>query len=126
MIKVTLNDIITNNNLFREIHSKPMPARTAFKVARLIRELDKENEMFDKQRIDIVTRYAKRDENGDMVEENNQVLIDDDKMQQFQDEFNALLDTEVEVNAEKLDIEDLGDIELTPKQIMNLEKFIKY
>ena len=101
-----------------------MPARTAFKVARLIRELDKENEMFDKQRIDIVTRYAKRDENGDMVEENNQVLIDDDKMQQFQDEFNALLDTEVEVNAEKLDIEDLGDIELTPKQIMNLEKFI--
>lgn len=124
MIKVTLNDIITNNNLFREIHSKPMPARTAFKVARLIRELDKENEMFDKQRIDIVTRYAKRDENGDMVEENNQVLIDDDKMQQFQDEFNALLDTEVEVNAEKLDIEDLGDIELTPKQIMNLEKFI--
>ena len=124
MIKVTLNDIITNNNLFREIHSKPMPARTAFKVARLIRELDKENEMFDKQRIDIVTRYAKRNENGDMVEENNQVLIDDDKMQQFQDEFNALLDTEVEVNAEKLDIEDLGDIELTPKQIMNLEKFI--
>lgn len=124
MIKVTLNDIITNNNLFREIHSKPMPARTAFKVARLIRELDKENEMFDKQRIDIVTRYAKRDENGDMIEENNQVLIDDDKMQQFQDEFNALLDTEVEVNAEKLDIEDLGDIELTPKQIMNLEKFI--
>ena len=124
MIKVTLNDIITNNNLFREIHSKPMPARTAFKVARLIRELDKENEMFDKQRIDIVTRYAKRDENGDMVEENNQVLIDDDKMQQFQDEFNALLDTEVEVNAEKLDIEDLGDIELTPKQIINLEKFI--
>lgn len=124
MIKVTLNDIITNNNLFREIHSKPMPARTAFKVARLIRELDKENEMFDKQRIDIVTRYAKRDENGDMVEENNQVLIDDDKMQQFQDEFNALLDTEVEVNAEKLDIEDLGDIELAPKQIMNLEKFI--
>lgn len=124
MIKVTLNDIITNNNLFREIHGKPMPARTAFKVARLIRELDKENEMFDKQRIDIVTRYAKRDENGDMVEENNQVLIDDDKMQQFQDEFNALLDTEVEVNAEKLDIEDLGDIELTPKQIMNLEKFI--
>ena len=121
MIKVTLNDIITNNNLFREIHSKPMPARTAFKVARLIRELDKENEMFDKQRIDIVTRYAKRNENG---EENNQVLIDDDKMQQFQDEFNALLDTEVEVNAEKLDIEDLGDIELTPKQIMNLEKFI--
>ena len=99
MIKVTLNDIITNNNLFREIHSKPMPARTAFKVARLIRELDKENEMFDKQRIDIVTRYAKRDENGDMIEENNQVLIDDDKMQQFQDEFNALLDTEVEVNA---------------------------
>jgi len=124
MIKVTLNDIITNNNLFREIHSKPMPARTAFKVARLIRELDKENEMFDKQRIDIVTRYAKRDENGDMIEENNQVLIDDDKMKQFQDEFNALLDTEVEVNAEKLSIDDLGDIELTPKQIMNLEKFI--
>ena len=124
MIQVTLNDIITNNSLFREIHSRPMPARAAFKVARLIRELDKENEMFDKQRIDIVTRYAKRDENSDMIEENNQVLIDDDKMQQFQDEFNALLDTEVEVNAEKLDIEDLGDIELTPKQIMNLEKFI--
>ena len=124
MINVTLNDIISNNNLFREIHSKPMPARAAFKVARLIRELDKENEMFDKQRIDIVTRYAKRDENGNVMEQDNQILIDDDKMEEFQNEFNSLLETEVAVNAEKLDIDDLGDIELTPRQTMDLEKFI--
>ena len=124
MIQVTLNDIITNNNLFREIHNKPMTARAAFKVARLIRELDKENEMFDKQRIEIIKQYAKRDENGDMVEENNQVIIDENKLNEFEKEFNSLLETQVEVNAEKLNIEDLGDIQLTPQQTMSLEKFI--
>ena len=124
MIQVTLNDIITNNSLFREIHSQPMPARAAFKVARLIRELDKENEMFDKQRLEIVNRYAKRDENNDIMEENNQILIDENKFTEFQKEIDSLLSTEVEVNAEKLNIEDLGDIELTPKQTIDLEKFI--
>lgn len=124
MINVTLNDIITNNALFREIHSKPMPARAAFKVARLIRELDKENEMFDKQRIEIVNKYAKHDENGQIIEENNQILIDEDKFAEFQEEINSLLSTEVEVNAEKLAVEDLDNMELTPKQTMDLEKFI--
>ena len=124
MIQVTLNDIITNNNLFREIHSKPMPARAAFKVARLIRELDKENEMFDKQRIEIIKQYAKRDEKGDFIEENGQVIIDENKIKEFQEEINSLLTTEVEINAEKLNIEDLGDIQLTPRQTLDLEKFI--
>mgnify|MGYP006989001954 CR=1 FL=1 len=125
MIKVTLNDILNNNETFRGIYEKPMSARTAFKVARLIRELEKENNTFDKSRIDIIMKYAERDEEGNVIEGNGQVQIAPEYLDDFHNELNDLLNTEITVNAEKLSVEDFDNMQLTPKQILDLEKFIE-
>ena len=36
-----------------------------------------------------------------------------------------LLNTEIEINVDKLHVDDLGDIELTPAQTLSLEAFIE-
>lgn len=126
MINVTLNDILNSAETIREISNKSVPVKTAFRIARLIRELDKENATFDESRRKIVEKYAERDEAGGMKQtEDGNVILQQDKIAECNGEMIDLLNTTIEINAEKLHIEDLGDIELTPTQMLGLEAFIE-
>ena len=126
MINVTLNDILNSAETFREISNKSVPVKTAFRIARLIRELDKENATFDESRRKIVEKYAERDEAGGMKQtEDGNVILQQNKIAECNGEMIDLLNTTIEINAEKLHIDDLGDIELTPTQMLGLEAFIE-
>ena len=126
MIQVTLNDILNNAEIFRELSAKALPVKTAFKIARLIRELDKENTTFDESRRQIIEKYAERDENGRIKQtpEGN-IQLQQDKIEECNNELVELLNTTIEINVDKISIDALGDIELTPVQIINLEAFIE-
>lgn len=126
MIQVTLNDILNSISIFREISMKVLPVKTAFRVARLIRELDKENATFDESRRKIIEMYAERDEDGNykQTDEGN-VIIQQDKAKECNDAMVDLLNTTVEINVDKLNLDDLGDIELAPTQALAMEAFIE-
>lgn len=126
MINVTLNDILNSSETFREISTKSVPVKTAFRIARLIRELDKENVTFDESRRKIIEKYAERDENGGMKQtDEGNVILQQDKINECNSEMLDLLNTEIEINVDKLHVDDLGDIELTPAQTLSLEAFIE-
>lgn len=126
MINVTLNDILNSSETFREISTKSVPVKTAFRIARLIRELDKENVTFDESRRKIIEKYAERDENGGMKQtDEGNVILQQDKINECNNEMLDLLNTEIEINVDKLHVDDLGDIELTPAQTLSLEAFIE-
>jgi hypothetical protein len=126
MIQVTLNDILNNAEIFRELSTKSLPVKTAFKVARLIRELDKENTIFDESRRQIIEKYAERDENGIIKQtaEGN-IQLQQDKIEECNNELVELLNTTIEINVDKISIDALGDIKITPAQMINLEAFIE-
>lgn len=126
MIQVTLNDILNNAEIFRELSTKSLPVKTAFKVARLIRELDKENTTFDESRRQIIEKYAERDENGIIKQtaEGN-IQLQQDKIEECNNELVELLNTTIEINVDKISIDALGDIQITPAQMINLEAFIE-
>lgn len=126
MIQVTLNDILNNIQIFREISMKTLPIKTAFRVARLIRELDKESATFDESRRIIIEKYAERDENGEMKQtEEGNIILQQDKIAECNNELNDLLNTEIEINADKLNLDEMGDLELTPAQVYNIEAFVE-
>ena len=92
MINVTLNDILNSAETFREISNKSVPVKTAFRIARLIRELDKENATFDESRRKIVEKYAERDEAGGMKQtEDGNVILQQDKIAECNSEMIDLL-----------------------------------
>lgn len=126
MIQVTLNDILNNSEIFRELSSQALPVKTAFKVARLIRELDKENTTFDESRRQIIEKYADRNEDGTIKQtaEGN-IQLQPNKIEECNKELIELLNTTIEINADKININALGDIKLTPAQMINLEAFIE-
>ena len=125
MIEVTLRQIVDSAETMRELSNKPLKGRVAYRIARLLRELDKEFSLFNEKRTDLVKEYVIKDENGELkTDENGDLVLDKERIQEFYTAINDLLNTQVSINAEKVDLVDLESIEFTPAQIMLLEPFI--
>lgn len=128
MIKITINDMVNVFTTLKDLMDKNFSGANAFKVARLMREMTKEMEAFDKSRVQVVEKYTLRDENGNpVVDESGNIKIKPDQIMACNAEFSQLLNGEIEINAGKLNesvLSEIGDI--TPAQAMALEPVIDF
>ena len=126
MIKVSLNDILNSTDTFQKIMQQSFKGSLAFKIARLVRELSKEIETFNGQRQKILNEYCIKDENGNLKQfENGNVQVIPEKLDSFNTEFNGLLATEIEVNADKLPIDSIDSFDITPQEMLTIEMFFE-
>lgn len=126
MIKVNLNDILNASDTFNAIMQQSFKGSLAFKIARLARELSKEMETFNAERQKLLQKYCVKDENGELkTNDNGTVQVEPDKINEFNEEFSSLLETEVEINAEKLSMDSLDSFDITPQQMISIEKFFE-
>lgn len=126
MIKVSLNDILNASETFNAIMQQSFKGSLAFKIARLARELSKEMETFNAERQKLLQKYCVKDENGELkTNDNGTVQVEPDKINEFNEEFSSLLETEVEINAEKLSMDSLDSFDITPQQMISIEKFFE-
>lgn len=126
MINTKLSNIVESADIMRELSNKTLKSRAAFKVARLLRELEKEFTLFNEKRMELIKEYAQKDENGEIKsDDKGNVTLDNDRLTEFYQCLEELLNTEVEINADKIDLADLGDTVFTPAQVISLEAFIE-
>lgn len=127
MIKTTINEILNVTPVLRELAVKPFKGAMTFKIARLIRELDKETALFEESRSKLADKYGVRNENGELdVSEEGTIKLQDDKISECNEELTNLLLTEVEINADALPASAFDEIEISPIQAIALESFIEY
>ena len=126
MIKVNLNDILNASDTFNAIMQQSFKGSLAFKIARLARELSREMETFNAERQKLLQKYCVKNENGELkTNDNGTVQVEPDKVNEFNEEFSSLLETEVEINAEKLSMDSLDSFDITPQQMISIEKFFE-
>ena len=108
-----------------DLSEKPMKVSLAGKFLRLADDLQKENNYIDKQRRDIILKYADKDENGNPIIEDDNVKIEDNNLQQVQDELNELSNLEVEITDRMITEEELddSDLQLTLSQLGKIREF---
>ena len=125
VIKITLNTILNSQEIFRQLATTPMKAKTAFKIARIIKNAENELEIFNKTRNELLNKYAQRNDDGTYVTtENNEIIIDPQKIDECNEDFTNLLNTTIEWTVEKIKIEELENAELTPQQINLINDFL--
>ena len=124
MIKVTINEILNVIPILQELINKPFKGNITFKIARLIRELEKENFLFEESRLKLANKYGMKNQKGELNISEGVIKLQEDKIEECNEELTNLLLTEVEINAEPLPIEVFNDIEISPAQAVILEKFI--
>ena len=125
MIKVTLADAISAVPALESISQHNFNGVNAFKIARLIRELNKEVELFNQERRNLIEKYCERDKDGEMVIEDGNIRLQESYIDNFNNTLQVMLESEIEINASPLKIDSLEDITLTPQQAMSLEPFFE-
>jgi len=126
MIKIKLSDIVNATETFNKIMQQSFKGSLAFKIARLARELDKEMQTFNEERQKIIQKYGNKDENGELIiDENGNIKFDNADLIEINQEFNSLLETELEINADKLPMDSIDNFEITPKEMLNIEVFFE-
>ena len=125
MIKATLAEIVSAVPALEAISQRSFNGVNAFKIARLIRELNKEVELFNQERRNLIEKYCERDDNGEMVTEDGNIRLQEAYIDNYNNTLQVMLDSEIEINASPLKIEALEDITLTPQQALSLEPFFE-
>ena len=81
----------------------------SLRISRLLLKLNEENELFNKERIKLCEKYAKKDENGKSVADENEHYIMED-LESFNTEFENLKNEEIEIEFKPIIVEKLPKI----------------
>jgi len=126
MINITIQNMLDSMSIFNELATQKLPARTAFKVNKLIKAISKEYESFEVARQQLIDTYGEKNEDGSFkTDENNNILVKVDKQNEFMRELEALVQTEIELNAPKLKFEEIEGTDFTPIQMGFIDCFLE-
>ena len=126
MIEVQLKDIISSPEVLNEIAKKDLKARPAYKLARVMREIDREFSLFQENRKQLISKYADKDEKGNIkYNKDGNITVEKDKIDLFNNEIEELLNTSIQLNVDLIELNDIEDVNFTPQQMNILSLFIK-
>lgn len=118
-------DFRNSEDIFGEMN---LPLKAAYKLNKIKKTVEKEGDFYGEKFQEILDKYAKKDENGELVfsEDGNQIMIKDDAIEECNKELNELQNLEIQIENYNLSIEDFGeDIECTPDDLATLMPFME-
>jgi hypothetical protein len=127
MIKVKISDLINSTETLQKLSQQDFKAKLAWSIARLLKSAEVEIQEFNTTRMNLIKKYGEKDENGELItDENGNCKIEQNSVDAFSTELNELINTEVEINANKIKVEQLEEINFTPSEMAILEPFIEF
>lgn len=122
-MKLTLNEAMVMVQSLPKIMDKEVPAKTAYWMSRATDQLQSELRPFEKARFKLIEKYATKDDSGELVKTGDQYEILD--MPGFEKEFAELAGQEIEIKYEPIPVDHLGDIKLTPRDLLGLGRLLR-
>jgi glycyl-tRNA synthetase alpha subunit len=118
-MKVTLRNIYGASNILALLVEQKLPIRVAFRLTRLITRLNEEYTNLDTTRKKLVEEY------GDIIKEsdpaNPSYNFTQENQQKFAEDFENLLQEEVEIEWETISFDDLGkDTTLSVRELNSI------
>ena len=128
MITITMDQLIAFRNNGDFFAGTTLPLKGAYKLNKIKKAVEKENEFYIEKFQEIVNKYAKTDENGNLVysDDGNQIMIKDGMVDECNKALDDLQNLEVQIENYGLTLEDLGDdVECTPDELEALMPFME-
>ena len=120
-----MGEIYNAQSILNKILAQEFTAIQSFKIGKILKRVNEEMTDFNKIREKMIYKYAEIDEAGEIIVENGNIKIKPEKFDSFQKELEDLLSLKINIEGEKIPIEWLGDLKITPKEIIALEAFLE-
>jgi len=106
-----LQDLVTAEQPIARLMEQKMSALTAYRLALIARQMEPYLEAFKKQRLEIARRYGE--------ERDGQVTVPPERVTEFLNEMQPILDEEVEIKFRPISPKDI-DGQISPQDIYSL------
>lgn len=127
MITVTLEQLLNSSDGLKQLSQKQLKARSAYIVSKLLKNAETELTTFNEARINLINKYGEKDEKDELIKDDkDNVHLLPEHINDFNNELQELLNTSIELNNNKINIDDIGDVEFTPVEMTQLEPFIEF
>ena len=126
-MKLTNRKIVNDANLLGNLTHKQLPIKVSYAIAKNISKIEKELEIYNKERQKLIDKYCLKDEEGNLIDENNQFKIADGNLEAWNKDMNELLDIEIDINIHKFTKDDLfnSNCDITPAELMLIDYMIE-
>lgn len=108
---ITLSQIKNAEPVLSKLMNQTLPIKTSFRITKIIESVAKDLENFEKHRLQLFDKYGEQ-------QPDNSKIIKDENIEVFSQEIAALLQETVEVPDIQFSLDDLGDIQITPGDLM--------
>ena len=126
MIKVQLKDIIEGTEVLKKLAGQPLRGKVAFQISKILKRLEDELTLFNNTRVDIIKKYSQTNENGELIsDENGNVKLKEETIEDFNKEITELLNMEIEIDANRIALEDIENVDFTPAEMTLLMPLIE-
>lgn len=127
MIKVKISDLLNSTETLQKLSQKDFKAKLAWSISRLLKAAETELQAFNDTRMTLIKKCGEKDANGELItdEKGNCKILPED-IDSFSKELNELVESEVEINANKIKMDLLEDIDFTPSDMAALEPFVDF
>ena len=126
MIEVKMSEILSALPILEELSKKTFKGIIAFKIARVIKKLREESEIFNEVRRKAVENFAEKDEKGNLIISDDGIIkLQEDKINECNNSILEILNEVVKLEIEKLPLELFEELEFSPEDILKIEFLIQ-
>ncbi len=124
-MKVTMGEAFQINEVFQSFIEQKLAFNLSYKIMKLLTSLENDIKFYNQKVQELLDNYAKRDEEGKYIENNGSISIQEDKFQEFQKAYQEIQECEIELPNIKFTMEELNNLEISPKEVYALKSIIE-
>ena len=111
---------------YEKIKSQKLPFKTSYHLTLLSQEVQKHVDFYQEKFRELIMEYSKKDEEGNPVplEDGQGVLLKEETVGEAYEKLAELRELDVELPDTKLSVDDFGNIELSPEEMVVIMPFI--
>jgi len=111
-----LVDIKNAEPALRKLANADLPIKLAFQISSVIDEIDPHLAKFEEFRVSLVKKYGIETENG--------IEVPQDKIGEFNNEINSLLNAEITAKVSPINLDDISEVENVKFSVRDLKSLM--
>ena len=105
--------------------TESISAPVAYKIMKLMKNTQNDCDFYQEKFNAILTEYGEKDDNGQLIQENNGIKIQDGKMEECTSKVNELNNTEIELPKIKFTLEELKPYNFSVIDMAKIDELIQ-
>lgn len=116
-MQFTLGELKNMETALKELSKKEVPIRASFLISRFLKKVNEELVIIEEERVKLVKKYGE--------EKDGITTVSPNKINDFKKDIEEFLLTKIEIEVSPISLQDIGDIYLSPQDMISIEKIIK-